>query len=412
LVLTDLKMLDDALEKVSHGLNQQDKNWLWEVASGTLRHYHQIAFVISQCAEKKPKGRVYKTLAVGIYQLLFQSESSESSDLGRVAKIINETVEFAKKTDGPQTAAFVNALLRKCSTQQQAWNDAFCIVRESVVSPQFLKDTPTMQAALAGVQEWFWLALVRDYGVEWAARYVSASLVRPEFWVRGRTGGRKIQAWSEVGAQEIVQDISSQRVVEWMTQKLQKSTLPSGSKKIIELCAAPGGKTCSLLWLGWTVTATDLSVERLELLKQNADRCLNAEERSRLSVVALDEVHQSKQQEVVIYLDAPCSGVGTIRRHPEILHLKTQQQVDDLVRIQKNLIRLASDLLQPGSELVYSVCSVLKAEGSQHFSPEFLNSIRCEIIDQRIDAPHLSESSPGDSTGGDGFFAIILRKIA
>lgn len=135
-------------------------------------------------------------------------------------------------------------------------------------------------------------------------------------------------------------------------------------KKVADLCAAPGGKTAQLALLNDEVDAFDLSASRLERMKNNMVR-LGLNEKIKLinadAVKFLAENPESKYD--VILLDAPCSATGTFRRHPEVLHIKNIQDVKDKTFEQKKLLEAAAKSLNKNGILIYSVCSIAKAEG-------------------------------------------------
>lgn len=128
-------------------------------------------------------------------------------------------------------------------------------------------------------------------------------------------------------------------------------------KRVLDLCAAPGGKTLQLAAAGAEVTAVDLSRPRLKRVEENLARC-----RLSARIVAADALKWEPETEFdAILLDAPCSASGTIRRHPDLPHL--ERDLGALTRLQAALLARAWDWLAPGGRLVYAVCSILPAEG-------------------------------------------------
>ena len=153
---------------------------------------------------------------------------------------------------------------------------------------------------------------------------------------------------------------------EWWVQDLAAS-LPARllgkgeGRHVLDLCAAPGGKTLQLAAQGWQVTALDISKRRLDLLKANLKRTgLKA------GVVRADAlVWEPKHHFDAILLDAPCTATGTARRHPDVIHRIGQRQIEEMVELQASLIERASQWLKPGGLLVYATCSLEPAEGEQ-----------------------------------------------
>ena len=142
--------------------------------------------------------------------------------------------------------------------------------------------------------------------------------------------------------------------------------------KVLDLCAAPGGKTAQLLALGANVTALDISESRLNILKQNMARLGF----NNVHIICDDALHflqTSKEKFDVVLLDAPCSASGTFRRHPEILHIKRIEDVYAQKKLQNNLLCNCHKVLKNDGILLYSVCSINKMEGEYQIE-EFLSA--------------------------------------
>lgn len=149
----------------------------------------------------------------------------------------------------------------------------------------------------------------------------------------------------------------------WWVQDLSASLparlIPGDAKQVLDLCAAPGGKTMQLAAAGHQVTALDSSESRLARLRENLAR---TQLRARLVVAdALD--WEPKQHHDAILLDAPCSATGTFRRHPEVLYRARPRVIAESAELQGRLLDRAARWLQPGGTLVYSVCSLEPQEG-------------------------------------------------
>lgn len=190
-------------------------------------------------------------------------------------------------------------------------------------------------------------------------------------------------------------------------------------RSVLDLCAAPGGKTMQLAAAGWAVTAVDQSQKRLERLTENLARTSLAAD-----IVASDLREWSPPAPVdAILLDAPCSATGIYRRHPDVLHRIGPRQITELAELQAALLARAADWLKPGGALVYATCSLEPEEGETQIArflaerPEFtLVPIEAEELPTGI-----SPSAQGwlrtlpdtlaDQGGTDGFFiARIARK--
>lgn len=197
-------------------------------------------------------------------------------------------------------------------------------------------------------------------------------------------------------------------------------------ERILDLCAAPGGKTAQLAAAGASVTALDRSESRLERLRANMDRLgLTVE------VVCADALAYSAEPFDAVLLDAPCTATGTIRRHPEIAWGKGPDDLAALAALQARLLDKAADLVRPGGRLVYCVCSLEPEEGEDQAEaflarrPDFSRAgcepgelgITREFMTAAGDlrtAPDLwRPAAPGGRGGLDGFFALAaVRKNA
>ena len=151
----------------------------------------------------------------------------------------------------------------------------------------------------------------------------------------------------------------------WWVQDLAASLparlISSDARDVLDLCAAPGGKTMQLAAAGHKVTAVDASKSRLARLRENLERThLDA------TLVQADALEwKPNQQFDAILLDAPCSATGTFRRHPEVLYRARPQVIAENAELQAQLLAIASQWLKPGGTLVYSVCSLEQQEGEE-----------------------------------------------
>ena len=192
-----------------------------------------------------------------------------------------------------------------------------------------------------------------------------------------------------------VQDISA---------ALPASLLGAGEgRTVLDLCAAPGGKTMQLASAGWNVTAVDVSESRLARLSQNLERTGLA-----AKVVAADVMTWSPPAQVdAILLDAPCSATGIFRRHPDVLHRVRPRAIAELAEGQAAMLARVAGWLKPGGRLVYAVCSLERQEGEQVVSA-FLG----RRSDYRIEEEHRLLPGRFEAEGGaDGFFIALLTRI-
>lgn len=182
---------------------------------------------------------------------------------------------------------------------------------------------------------------------------------------------------------------------------------PGQGRRVLDLCAAPGGKTLQLAANGWQVTALDASAKRLERMQANLKRTgLQAE------LVQADALTWEPDAPFdAVLLDAPCSATGTCRRHPDVLHRIGPRQIAELTELQSQLLDRALRWVKPGGTLVYAVCSLESVEGEDQAARVTLTPtpIRAEELPAGLipTAQGWLRTDPGmlENSGGlDGFF--------
>ena len=188
---------------------------------------------------------------------------------------------------------------------------------------------------------------------------------------------------------------------------------PGNGRRVLDLCAAPGGKTMQLATAGWQVTALDSSARRLERMASNLTRVsLSAE------VVQADAlVWEPEAKFDAVLLDAPCTATGTCRRHPDVLHRIGLRQINEMAELQTRLLSRAAGWVAPSGQLVYAACSLEKAEGEGHLGQIALpcDPIRADELPAGLTptAQGWLRTDPAmlaDVGGLDGFF--IARFLA
>jgi 16S rRNA (cytosine967-C5)-methyltransferase len=397
-VLSENRPLDESLGELARDESPAGRAWLLDICSGTLRWKGRIDLILDSLAlKKKPSGWLRKALMVATAQILLQ-------DRVAAAAVVSETVTLIKRKEGEAPAKFANALLRKVADGKAEWL--------AVSFPD--GGTAAEKAAWASLPLWFWERLVADRGETWARQFASESLSRPATWLHARRSDWKPEnaesgpvprSWklTETGSivgregfaegEFIVQDISSQRLVEEVAQ----ATGAGSGQRVLDLCAAPGGKAIALLWRGFSVLASDRGGERLALLEANRKRV-----GASLEVIPADKLEaMPKKAFDLVWVDAPCTGSGIIRRHPDIRWLKKSEDVKALAQIQTDLLTKGWEFVRPGGYFVYSVCSVFKNEAEAHLVEL---EKRGEVLKTWLLSPQ--------ETGGDGFWACLVRAHA
>ncbi|HEX7753272.1 MAG TPA: RsmB/NOP family class I SAM-dependent RNA methyltransferase [Novosphingobium sp.] len=177
-------------------------------------------------------------------------------------------------------------------------------------------------------------------------------------------------------------------------------------RRVLDLCAAPGGKTLQLAAAGWQVTALDISAKRLDRLRANLARTgLSAE------IVAADALAwQPSAPFDAVLLDAPCTATGTCRRHPDVLHRIGPAQIAEMAELQARLLARAATWLAPGGRLVYAVCSLEPEEGEAQAARVALAPDPIALDGFAATPEGWLRTDPGLIEGGlDGFFIARWR---
>jgi|SRR5580658_16426 16S rRNA (cytosine967-C5)-methyltransferase len=412
-VLRRRRPLDDAIEEAADlsSLSVRDRAFARLLVATVLRRLGQIDALIAHClATPLPPraAQVHDMLRLGIAQLLFLRTPAHAA--------VATTVDLADGRGFTTHKGLVNAVLRRLS------QDGPGLV-ESQDAPRL--NTP----------KWLWSAWAGAYGEE-KVRRIAESHVREaplDITVNGDAG-----TWAERLDAAILPTGTLRRAAggaianlpgyaegAWWVQDAA-AAIPARlfgditDRMIVDLCAAPGGKTAQLAAGGANVTAVDRSPRRIERMIGNLGRLsLHVE------TVCADAVTWKPAQRVWgVLLDAPCTATGAIRRHPDVPHLKTPEDVVRLAVVQERLLHAAVDMLEPGGTLIYCTCSLEPEEGPRQIAkllargaPMIRKPIEvtelgglAEIItregDLRTLPCHLS-----DLDGIDGFFAArLVRK--
>lgn len=184
---------------------------------------------------------------------------------------------------------------------------------------------------------------------DWAARLGGISLMPGHVRLARGTAVERLEGFKE-GA--------------WWVQDLAASLParllgPGEGRRVLDLCAAPGGKTMQLAAAGWQVTALDASAKRLQRMQENLTRTGLAAE-----LVQADALQWEPEAPFdAVLLDAPCTATGTCRRHPDVLHRIGPRQIAELAELQAALLERAQRWVKPGGRLVYATCSLEREEG-------------------------------------------------
>lgn len=397
-------------------LSPQDRLLVKAILLSVLRHYPTIdAFVAKLLDKPLPQGAVSlrRIIDIGAAQILYLDVPDHSA--------VDLAVEQAHADPRNQRFAnLVNAILRRMSREKK-------------------KRMPGFGHKIVNVPDWFYGRMVRHFGEE-RAYDISKILAQPapidltvksdaKEWAE-RLGGQVLSDTS-VRIEKLegpIQSLDGFEEGAWWVQDAAAS-IPAklfgdlSGQRVVDLCAAPGGKTAQLILAGAEVTALDRSKSRLNRLQENLDRLqLSAD----LRVSKMEDFTPEQLYDAAL-LDAPCSSTGTIRRHPDILWTKDAGDIEYLAGVQRKMLAHAIKLVRPGGLIVFSNCSMEPEEGEQMMA-DFLKEHQTTVSRESPNAGLINgfeaaitpdgfiRTLPDFEIGGDeglmgldGFFAAILR---
>lgn len=344
--------LDDALARHDGfpALDPRDRAFVRLLLATTLRRLGEIDAVLAELIERRldgPNGAGQQVLRLGVAQLIFLGTPAHAA--------VDTSVRLIEGLRLPHLKGLANAVLRR-------------VAREGMA---LLGDRDPLRL---NTPHWLWESWVAAYGEEatraiaaahqieapldvtvrgdaaaWAGQLEAERL--PTGTLRRRAGGSIVDLPGFAEGAWWVQDAAAALPVRLLGDLT--------GKQVADLCAAPGGKTLQLAAAGAQVTAVDISQRRMARVGDNLARAgLTAQ------LVTSDAAKWMPAERFnAILLDAPCSGTGTLRRHPDIAWLKGEDDVRRLTVTQDRLLLHALDLLKPGGTLVFAVCSLQEAEG-------------------------------------------------
>jgi 16S rRNA (cytosine967-C5)-methyltransferase len=412
-VLEQKRPLDDALDsnRDRDCLAPRDRGFTRLLVATTLRRLGQIDRIIDGCLDKplpRRAGAVRQLLRLGVCQLLFLGTPPHAA--------VDTTVELIAARGGEAGfKGLLNAILRRVDRERMAW-------LEQTSEPSL--NTPP----------WLWESWVAAFGAEQAGEIAAAHLREPPLDITPKCD---VAIWRDRLAATLLPTGSLRLPLDGLVESLPgfgegawwvqdaAAALPARllgdvrGKRVIDLCAAPGGKTAQLAAAGADVIAVDRSAPRLERLHRNLTRLgLNA-----TTAVADATLWRPDQPADAVLLDAPCSATGTIRRHPDVPWLKRPQDVAKLAALQSRLLQAAIEMIRPDGTIVFCTCSLQPEEGPAHIAALLRDGAPVERLplrpdevgglDSLIDANGDLRTLPchlREQGGIDGFFAARLRR--
>ncbi len=388
-------------------LSVADKSLATALFYGVLDRTITLDFVLSQHIKtslKKVQPLALEILREALYQVMYMDKIPDSA-------AVNEAVKLIKNSKHKHLSGFVNGVLRN-------------ILREGIKLPDG-SDVKSL-GVIYSCPEWIIKSFIEDYGLENATQLLEHSLHTPPVTLRVNTlktnatdltkellkenisvCQTKLENALEIaGGIDVtksiayhnglfhVQDVASQTVVSVLA--------PQSDEKVLDICAAPGGKTFTMaqnMENCGKIVACDLYEKRVELIKKGAKRLgiTNIDARQNDAV----KINNTFENFDVILCDVPCSGLGVIRRKPEIKY-KDITEYKDITLIQSKILENSAEYLKANGRILYSTCTLRRCENEDIIQRFLDKHPQYELKYQRTFMPHVD--------GSDGFYCALLQK--
>jgi len=359
-------------------LPKQDRAFITRVCEGTLEYRITIDYILntySSVPVSRMKPVIREILRSGIYQLKYMDSVPDSA-------AVSEAVSLAQKRGFYNLKSFVNGVLRTAAREMGG-----------LTYPDMEKDPVSSLSVRYSMPEALVTRWISAYGTETTEKILADFLTEKPLTVRCRKNGvlmeRTIQSLSSQGAHvekapylpyayriskynhllmldafrngEItVQDVSSMLAAE--------CAAPKKGDYVIDVCAAPGGKSIHMgdMMEGYgTVDARDVSLKKVELIEENAVRTGSINVQAKVQDATVLDLEAESRADIVL-VDAPCSGFGVIGRKPEIKYRFTAEREKEIVALQREILTKAQEYVRPRGVLVYSTCTIAKEENEEN----------------------------------------------
>ena len=365
----------------------------------TIRHYLLLEDIWLSCIDKRPKDKMVRViLSQSLAEYKYQNKPKHV--------VVNEAINTAKKLNKKWASGLINSCLRKAVEKEE--------------------HSASNQSAQYAHPEWWVVKLKLDWPDCWH-KILLANNQKPPLWVRSKTTPAQellLEEHTELNhAFKIqAQDITSLDAFKSGKMSVQDASAqlaaiiinPKNDEKILDACAAPGGKTCHLLELN-----SNIRLDALELYQNRAKKINENLTRLKLkaNVVVADTNNVKSwftgEKYDKVLLDAPCSASGIVRRHPDIKYIRQEKDLEKICLDQQQLLENAAKVLAPGGSLLYATCSVFKEENTDQIK-KFLNS-HSEFSEIKLNYAFALNCEFGIQiiTGTqdmDGFYYCYLRK--
>ena len=399
-------------------INSKEKAFITEIFYGVIRNKKFLDYIIERYTKEIKKEWIRNLLRISIYQITFMDSDNKG--------IVWEATELTKKKYGMTISKFINGTLRN-------------YLRNKDTELKRLDDEKNYEV-LYSIPKWFYDTLEKQYGDNNLKQAITSLKKVPYLSVRInklKYNEKEFEKFLEKNNIQIIKKVDTVYYVnsgliiiseEFKTGKIIAQDASSylaaknlgvlSNELVLDICAAPGGKTAVLaeqMENKGEIIAIDIHQHKIKLIETNMKK-LGIDI---VKAIVMDARNVNKQGRKFdkILVDVPCSGYGVIRKKPEILYSKNRENIEELAKLQLEILNSAADILKDGGELIYSTCTITDKENTDNIE-KFLK----ERKEFKVEKLYIPENISGDydKLGGfcinykeeimDNFYIIKLKK--
>ncbi|MCX7748113.1 MAG: 16S rRNA (cytosine(967)-C(5))-methyltransferase RsmB [Clostridia bacterium] len=415
----------------SHSLNPLDKAFVTDMVYGTLKWRLSIDWVIGHFSSvkiKKISPWILNILRMGVYQLLYMEKVPESA-------AVNESVNLAKRYGHTASSRFVNAVLRSIIKK-----------KDEIHYPDSQKDLEAYLSVKYSHPEWMVKNWVGRFGREFTEKLLQSNNEIPDFSVRvNRIKVTKEELVEKFKEKDIPTEngkyleealvikkpmaitktdafiLGDFQIQDESSMLVARALDPQKDELVMDVCSAPGGKATHIAELmdnKGTVIARDIHPHKIELIKEAARRLgLQIIRAEVFDAQSVDPDYIKKADRVLV--DAPCTGLGIIRRKPDIKWARDIEDKKEITKLQLKILSSASEYVKPGGVLVYSTCTIESEENEEIVEAFLKTKGEFELCDMEdvLPIPLKKNNQPRGMVqlyphidGMDGFFIAKMKR--
>ena len=397
---------------------KQDRAFITRMCEGVIEYKLLLDYIVNQYSNmkiNKCKPVIRNILRMGVYQLKFMDSIPD-------AATCNEAVKLAKKKKFTTLAPFVNGVLRNIARDI-----------ENVKYPSEIDEPNIYLSVMYSMPEWLVDKLVKDYDYHTVKGMLEASMADRPTTIRCNEKNISIDMLTKKLEEHDIQVSKADYIDsalhishydnirrtpgfldgDFVVQDESSMLVglianPKSSDFIMDVCSAPGGKSLHLAELmkdSGKILSRDITEEKVNLIEDNIDRCgyksIECEVRD-----ALDFDEELREQADILIADLPCSGLGIIGKKNDIKYRLSKEQLDELVKLQQDILLVVKDYVKPGGTLIYSTCTVNLDEN--------INNAKWFVEHSEFEFDSIEEYVPTAlecKTGKEGYINLVPGQV-